>query len=298
MKPRQTRQGLVVLLSTAMSTIAVLAGCGGTSALPTDASAEDTRMGIETDTASSDSDARVEVDTDAPGHCGYSGDHASIRVYLGDGSVSSCNPPGMDGSPGAPTADGGPGAPAAANTLRGTITGGDASTLVIDACDSSQSCVPSSIRIEIDAPGLDLTSVPRVGVEIKFEFTFFRTCQQSLEITTTDSVDGSASAVPAGQLLLAVVDGGLPLTGSPYRVDRVPLGCFSAKGCGSPVPDVYAFDFSMASVSGSTIRVYMGETNPWTTGGRSYRVRNLRSFQSTVCDDYWNFAHYIVAAPS
>jgi len=267
----------------------------------------DSRTDVDGDAA--DSDAHVaEVGTDAPGRCSYTPDHASIRVYPGNGTVWACDPSSLfpgpfptDGGSDVRMADAGTGpGPATITTLRGMITGGDARSLVIDSCDGNQSCVPDGVRIEISAPGLDLTSVPRVRVEVKFSFSVFYFCQQSLEITTVDPVDGSASSAAAGQLLLEVVDGGYggyALPGSPYSVVQTPLGCFSAKGCGSPVPDVYALDFSMASDSGSAIRVYMGETDPWTAGGRSYKVRNLRSFQSAACDDYWNFAYYIVATP-
>src|SRR5690242_16111046 len=139
------RWNRVAFLSIAMSTIAGLPGCSSTSGVPA------------IDAPVSDADAHVEVGTDAPGHCGYSYDRANIRVFLANGNVSSCNPPGID-------------AAATVSTVTGTITGGDASTLLIDGCDGSQSCVPSSIRIEIDAPGLDLTSIPRVPVEVKFQF--------------------------------------------------------------------------------------------------------------------------------
>jgi hypothetical protein len=127
--------------------------------------------------------------------------------------------------------------------------------------------------------------------------TRFRACQQSLEITTADATDGSTSPAPAGQLLLAVVDGGEVLAGAPHAVDRVPLGCSSEKACGSVAPDEYAFDFKSASGAASPLRVYMGETATWTNGGKPFTVRNLRSFQTTYCDDYWNWAYTIYADP-
>jgi hypothetical protein len=270
----------MLLEAIATSMLAVLAGCGASSA----------------------------PNPDAPGRCSMTYDRASIRIIPGDGTVWSCSAPtpiadggsspATDGGTDLRPADGGTGpGPATITTLRGMITGGDASSLVIDTCDGNQSCVPNSVRIEVGAPGLDLTTVPRVRVDVKFQIKFFRACQASLEITTVDPADGSAVSASAGQLLLAVVDGGLTLPGSPYSVVQAPLGCLSAKGCGSPAPDVYAFDFSMAGDSASALRVYMGETTPWTSGGHSYKVRNLRSFQSIACDDYWNFAYYIVAAP-
>jgi hypothetical protein len=131
-------------------------------------------------------------------------------------------------------------------------------------------------------------------VELRFQITFFYTCHESLEIRALDPVDGSASIAAAGQLLVAVADGAGTFVDSPYDAVKAPLGCISAKGCGSQVPDVYAFDFSMASDRSSTFRVYMGETAIWNVTGHSYAVRNLRSFQGSACDDYWNFAYYIV----
>jgi hypothetical protein len=266
-------------------------------------------MGQPTPDAPSESDgdaANVDA-TDAGGHCSPTNDHASFRVYPGDGTIWMCNPPHLliDGSSDAATPDGGLEVqptdggvgPAPINTLRGMITGGDASSLVIDSCDGSPSCVSNSIRIEINAPGLDLTTVPRVRVEVKFQIKFFYYCQESLQITALDPVDGSASNPPAGRLLLAVVDGGSAFSGSTYTATQVALGCFSGQSTGSVAPDNYAFDFRMAGDNGSALRVYMGETQPWMTVGQSYKVRNLRSFQSIASDDFGNFAYYIVAAP-
>jgi hypothetical protein len=243
---------------------------------------------------------------DAGPHCSiYTDDHASIRVYPGDGTVWLCNPPGLvdAGGDAAPTdvgadvreEDGGTGPnPAAIHVLRGTITGGDATSLVLDTCAGAPGCTPNSTRVELNAPGLDLTTVPRVQVELRFQIKFFYTCQESLEIRALDSVDGSSAA--AGHLLVAVADGAGPFADSPYDAVKVPLGCSSAKGCGSQMPDVYAFDFRMASDSSSTLRVYMGETATWKVSGHSYAVRNLRSFQGSACDDYWNFAYYVVSS--
>jgi hypothetical protein len=166
-----------------------------------------------------------------------------------------------------------------------------------DARTGDAGCVPGTLRVEAHAPGLDLTRFPRVRVRVRAAVSRFYACQQTLEITTADATDGSASSGPAGQLLLAVADGGSAFADSPYKVDRVPLGCSSAKGCGSIAPDNYAFDFSSASGTSPPVRVYMGDSVTWTSAGASFTVRNLRSFQTTLCDDYWNWAYTIYANP-
>jgi hypothetical protein len=289
------------------------AGDTGTT-IQTDTGTDADRAGADGDAAdgdATDTGGHVpDVGTDGPAVCGRTFDRASIRVVPGDGTVWSCDPrTSVDGGSDSATADGGLDAhtadgstgPEPATTLRGTITGGDASSLVIDSCDGAQDCIRNAVRIEVNAPGLDLTTVPRVRVEVKFQFHSFYTCQASLQIRTVDPADGSASSAPADRLLLSVVDGGLELPGSPYSAARVPLGCsIATENCVGPSPpgvDYYAFDFSMASDSASAMRVYMGQTDTWTTGGRSYKVRNLRSFQTCVFDDYWNWAYYIVTLP-
>lgn len=170
------------VFSTAVGLIASLVGCGGTPGLTADGSSRDVSTGAAGDTGTSikidsgtgadgnaahgdtsDADAHVaEVGTEAPGHCSSTNDHASIRVYLEDGSVSTCDPSSPDGGPDLGTADGGlvvsDGGfgirPGTTRTLKGMITGGDATSLVIDSCDGNPNCVPNSVRIEISAPGI------------------------------------------------------------------------------------------------------------------------------------------------
>jgi len=237
-----------------------------------------------------------------PAQCGRTEDRANIVVQLAGGTDMSCGSPRFDGG----VLDGGSvdgageqlGA-GTTTTFTGTITGGDASSLVIDTCDPNQGCASGSdgsARIEITAPGLDLSGIPRIKVEVRWQTRSFHGCHQTIEITSVDPAADPASGSPTGPLLLAVADGGDPLPDSPYQVERVPLGCYSDRGCGGPAPDDYAFDFAVSDMGAEKLRVYMGQTVPWEASGKSYEVRNLRSFQSNACDDYWNFAYYIVTA--
>lgn len=231
-----------------------------------------------------------EAVNDGQPRCGRTDQRASVRARLHDGPVMSC-----DSAVANP--DGGFPSPTEA-VFTARITGGEVGSLVMDDCAApSPSCVPDGIRIEVDAPGIDLTRIPRVWARVRVRFGHFWTCQQWLEITAADPTDGSSQQIPTGLLLLAVDDGSGPLADSPYTVDRVRLGCHSEMGCGSPAPDEYAFDFHLVRGSSSPVRVYMGDTVSSEIGLYSFSAHNLRSYQTTNCDDYWNFAYTIVSRP-
>jgi hypothetical protein len=239
----------------------------------------------------------------AAGHCGRVSlsATASVAVHTPSGDVSCANA----------TADAGTLPP---RVWSGLVTSSDATSIVVDTCGDATSivadggltdagatdagCVATTIRLEAHAPGLDLSSFPHVRVRVRAKVSRFFACQQALEVTTADAADGDAQNAP-GALLLAVNDGGDTLGGSPYGVAHVSLGCSPAPVCNGPgtAGDEYAFDFSDSADLTHRIRVYMGETVPWTLGASSYTIRNLRSFQPTDCDDYWNWAYWIYADP-
>jgi hypothetical protein len=214
---------------------------------------------------------------DAAPRCATTNDRASVAVHLADGRTLGC---ASSFDAGFEDAGAGP------MTFEAKIVSGDQTTLVFD----------SGAQIEIVAPGLDLSNVPHLSVQVKLAFKVFYACQQSLEIVTANPTDGSTSPA-AGQLLVAVSDGGAPFSDSPYLVEKVALGCFSAMGCGSPAPDDYAFDFSLADGRGAPVRAHMGEVVTLGSGNPALKARNLRSYQSAACDDYWNFAYTIVRGP-
>jgi len=244
------------------------------------------------------------------GHCGRTDLRATITVNAPDGTTLSCNTALADGSFASPPP----------RTWIGRVTGSDAHSILVSVCapgagnddagaadaDGGDAgavdagCVPSVLRIDAVAPGLDLTRFPLVWVRVKATVSLFRACQQSLEITTDDPLDGSTPSVPAGQLLLAVVDGkGIAFDDSPYQVVHVPLGCAPGPTCNGSATDAdnYAFDFSRPGDTAVPARVYMGETVTWKTAAADFTVQNLRSFQTGDCDDYWNWAYTIYADP-
>jgi hypothetical protein len=188
----------------------------------------------------------------------------------------------------------------------GLVTSSDATSIVIDTCagatdagadggaDDADAGAGCLVRVDALAPGLDLTRFPRVRVRVRAGVAKFYVCEQALEITT--DVAGADAGAP-GELLLAVVDGASAFDDGPYTVGHVALGCPRPPSCAgaSVVPDTYAFDFG--GPGAATIRVYQGETVPWTLGASTYAVQNLRSFQTCNFDDYWNWAYTIYADP-
>jgi hypothetical protein len=249
--------------------LALLASCSSSKALIPDAAVE---AGAPDGMGGEASPTDLGADRTEAGRCGSTNDRAVVELIAPDGEELSCERGAADGGVGAP------------RTWAGVVTASTEATLVVDVdqCETDGGCEP--LRIEAHAPGLDLRGFPHVAVQVSASFRRFFGCTQSLEIRTASGQ----------QLLLAVVDGGGPISGSLYSVDRVRLGCSSELGCGNVPPDDYAFEFNSGSVSA---RVYMGETTTMTFGSTPLRVRNLRSYQGTACDDYWNFAYTISPAP-
>jgi hypothetical protein len=220
-----------------------------------------------------------------PGQCqSRTTDQASISIEVADGGTLSCA---------SALADAGIAAPPP-TLFRGKIASAELGAVVLDLCEGGQPCIPNGLRVVVAAPGIDLRAMPHVWAQVRFQQDAFWGCHQAVEVTTADPTDGSPAEGAPGQLLLAVGDGREPITGAPYQMNRVRLGCSSASGCGGPAPDEYLFEVSAAG-SASPTPVYMGQTVDWQGVGRQVSVRNLRSFQTTACDDYWNFAYYIVA---
>ena len=114
--------------------------------------------------------------------------------------------------------------------------------------------------------------------------------------------DGGAEvpARPAGaRLYLALGDGSTNVLYDNISIGRVRTGCGIAGGgtsCGPVVPDLYQLQFRHALRTGGP-EVPMGATTDWnipiTGGAQNLRVRNLRSFETGACDDYWNWAWWI-----
>jgi hypothetical protein len=187
--------------------------------------------------------------------------------------------------------------------IEGSVIRYDAEGFEIDTCAPNADCAVSSTRFQVRANGLSFWLPQPAYVRVTYQITRFFSCQQALEVSTIPTWGGVRNPYPANnELLLAVVDGGGTFDTSPYKIDRVQLGCRpTTRGCGGPPPDEYALLFLPAAYPEGALRVGMGESRRINLAGPMgtdrWVAQNLRSFQTEYCDDYWNFAWFIVSQP-
>lgn len=215
----------------------------------------------------------------------------SLVVTLPDGTLQSCvGPLTPDGGVGQPTTFSG--------EVSGWITETAGTTFSLDTCAPGTGCTPDVSRFSIAAPNLTLALPTGRQVTATWVISLSSfSCRQELVIR-----DGAPAAMPPGMsspLWLGAADSTfIPTLALPFAVVPEALHCNPSSAAihpcgGSTPPDDYAFVFTPASGEPSlTLATGTTGTLAFTTASGSLQhltVRNLRSYQTTLCDDYWNW---------
>jgi len=164
--------------------------------------------------------------------------------------------------------------------------------VTIDTC-TGDACSPQNAVFTFNS-AIDFT-LP-VGAFVELDYTITRTwiCTYFMRIANLPTWDGRTNPVDNTTKLYFVASDGQHNPNdktSPIGVgiQTFPIGCMVDAGtCGAPVPaDTYYFKIASG---GNEITLLMGESKPLVVNGQTLTVRNLRSYQTTFCDDYWNWA--------
>jgi len=184
----------------------------------------------------------------------------------------------------------GPQGPPVIWTGTGAVTKSDAGTLVIDQCSPVANCMPLLTTVTVKGDALAL-SVP-IGAYVKVSYALdpaWGFCTERMLIENVPAWDGVPNPVSASnRIYLTGAEGEIGTFDSvPFVVAQQALGCSTEKGCGGIPPDTYVL-FTAGTQIG------MGQTRTITAKGRSFAFHNLRSYQTSACDDYWNWAFWAV----
>jgi hypothetical protein len=236
-----------------------LVGCGG---VVTEAS-NTTDSGVETRVE------RPEPET-STSSCVRTADH--VAISMSGAITSTCDDPA--GTP---------------SEITGQIVRTDETSFDLDMCSPAADCIPMIVTVEVKAPGLDLRALKqRSFVKVEHRDQSFFGCHSSIVVTSLDSWAGEKNPADVGGLLYLAAGDGLDPT-LPFSVERVQTHCREdVETCGGSVPpDWYSYRFAGTDVA-------MGNTATFTANGQTLRARNLRAFYEGGCDDYWDFAFWIV----
>lgn len=216
------------------------------------------------------------------GECTYAKDQVTIEVR-----------------PVPPTFDAGGGSGTTDYSVDGRVVATSPTTFEISSCPSGAVCDEQSTLFTVDALGLDVSTVLPVGalVHVHYKKACGWGCGNDIAVTSLDAWGGYTNAAPAqAGLYLAADDGGGSVSEMPYRVNRVLLDCdmFPKGSVCSENPGLYKMEFDFDDASWVVVR--MGEERSTSYRQGSLSIRNLRSFETGYCDDYTNWAHWVVNA--
>jgi hypothetical protein len=270
--------GFVLLASSSL-----LGGCGGR----VDDATTSAPVGAATPVGSG---APVGAATPASIGCGVTNDRASFTFELASGQTLSCGNPASTGEPA---------------TVTGAITDVSLDAFSLDTCPPTADCATSAkATFHVRAPGLDLRTALTTGTYVEVTYQLYRSwdCVGSLHVASVASWGGVPNPVPPRGVttslpLLDVTDGTAPLRPE-YALGYLALGCSTSgdTGCGAPRrPDTYAFQFTPTE-GGAATTVGMGQTLALALSRDptlAWSVRDLRSYQGTACDAYWDWAYWV-----
>jgi len=237
------------------------------------------------------------VVTGSPGSCAATNDHASFRVHGAPvktpSGTQSCETTDRD-------------AGITPMMVEGAVTEVTPTSFTIDLCLSIAHCVDSLLTFEVTAPGLKIPIPVGSFVQVEYLTINIQGCYQSLEVQSIPEWGGIQNPTGLGRnLLLAISDGGWSnFEDSPYTVDHalLPLCSVDAgRACNSTPAGTFSLRFGTKNPPIEPVEVRMGETKmaPLQSpkGIGTVMVRNLRSYQTTLCDDYSNWAYYMYWQP-
>lgn len=289
--------------TTAFCAMALLGGCGGTAIdkSRTSDGAQSGGAGSAGRTSLSGGEAGfiggiVLVTGGAPSAGGATGAGGGLTGQSCDMTTDSAK---IDVTPTDPLPDGGP-APhgeSLSAEFDGSVTALTRTGFTIDTCPPNADCTASLRTVTIDAPGLDLTTLLPVGAfaHVQFALSCSWGCTKDIVVTSLPSWGGLTNPAPAGSgIYVAANDGGQLLTDAPFKASRVKLDCPSTfiGGCGDPgEAGLYAFEFGFPNSNAEIVT--MGSTKTIAVGTGAVTVRNLRSYETGDCDDYWNWAYWV-----
>ena len=216
--------------------------------------------------------------------CAVTHDWAKLSVVSNGVDELSCQP-----------RDGSASQPMTAFTHRGTARSVTAKSFELECPDGDCSMQP--LAVGVDAPGLDLTRslAERAAVRIIDRAIGSFACTSGIAVEATVPT-GDAGTDTEPSLLFAVGEGASPPTDL-VTISFDKIDCpypWANKSCGAVSDDsvgIYAMT-TRADFIEKPLTARMGETAKSAITGSAHvlRERNLRSYQSDGCDDYWNYA--------
>lgn len=273
------------LSASALAAIVTAAACGGNVVVDHDAAAGG--AGGAGVTVTGTSTATSTGVGGAGGGCGRTYEYFDFRLETWDGIGVSCGLSMPGGSQ--------------VFHLQGQVIESGGDYLAIDSCPPNADCAPMVSYLFVSSPGLVLQTPPGVFVDLTIQIDYPMGCAQTLLVRNLPEWGGVFNMEwPAPTLWLAGSEGATTtLEGSPFWIETVPLGCYTnpePTPCGAP--EDYALRLRQAfNPDDPGITLTMGESTWWQVSDEGqyaeWQVRNLKSFETGECDDYWNWGYYV-----
>jgi hypothetical protein len=166
---------------------------------------------------------------------------------------------------------------------------------------TASGCGPTNTLISVETP--TPFALP-VGAFVEAEYWIAQApfaCTQLLRISNLPEWNGQPNPVSDVAKTYVIASDGIAnpsadIASTGITVTPSRLGCVTDAGPGCitmpAAVDSYAFQFSAAG--SPSLVVGMGQSRSWRVNGQEMVVRNLRSYESGFCDDYWNWAFILV----